>query len=458
MSSSMALRRVIYFILFNVVVSIINVRGDWLRSDFTEPVTLNTQQKGKLTLTNGLIARSFDYSIDFVTTDFYSHEYNASLLRAINPEAIISLDGLIYPIGGVVSNMPRAYLDRDLLMLSKQNDKAFHYDSHQIVAQDVPYPYTPMRGVEPKAVHWPPRGLRLDVHFKAPYWAPEYHKSVVATVHYEMFQGIPLLRKWVSITSNSPAASTIEANVLSVELLSLNQDWGQPRFVNEYSAAGEGRLGASKIYIKTNEPHGTLVTWNQEPEVRNTMPGSFDTAVNCSYQMALAVALDKPFKSFAVHELVVGTLDPERFSLAHHRMLRLLAPQIQESPVFFHMTNSDPKKVRDVIDQLADVGFEMLLYSFGSGFNPESHDPAYIKEIASIVSYAKSRGIEVGGYDLICWTRSVQADWMAVDGRNASFGSACFASGWYDKLTDTLDSFIKLTGTFQVLYIQYMTL
>ena len=63
------------------------------------------------------------------------------------------------------------------------------------------------------------------------------------------------------------------------------------------------------------------------------------------------------FVSFRVHELAIGSLDPERRSLSRHRMLRLLAPQVQENPIFFHMTNYSSEAVRGVVDQLAEVGY-----------------------------------------------------------------------------------------------------
>ncbi len=63
-----------------------------------------------------------------------------------------------------------------------------------------------------------------------------------------------------------------------------------------------------------------------------------------------------------VHELVVGSDMRERQALAIHRKLRLLAPQTQENPIFFHMTRSDNASVFSVLDQMAEVGFDMLIY------------------------------------------------------------------------------------------------
>ena len=40
------------------------------------------------------------------------------------------------------------------------------------------------------------------------------------------------------------------------------------------------------------------------------------------------------------------------------------------------------------------------LFTFGSGFNMESQDPAYIARVKADVDYAHSKGIEIGGYTL----------------------------------------------------------
>ena len=181
----------------------------------------------------------------------------------------------------------------------------------------------------------------------------------------------------------------------------------------------------------------------------NTIPGSFPPLVNCTYQTdhAIIVPLVTHLTSFRVHELVLGSSEPERVALSKHRLLRLLAPHTQENPIFFHMTDSSSVAFRSAIDQMAEVGFEMLIYSFGSGFNIESTDEKYIEQVASDIAYANSKGIEVGGYDLICWTRKVQAQWLAIDPTTGQpTDSACFASGWYDYLLNRTLTFMDRTN------------
>ena len=61
------------------------------------------------------------------------------------------------------------------------------------------------------------------------------------------------------------------------------------------------------------------------------------------------------------------------------------------------MTNMTSIAIRDVLQQMHEVGFEMMIFSFGSGFNMESTDKKYLDEIKNNVAFAKSLGIEIGG-------------------------------------------------------------
>ena len=208
------------------------------------------------------------------------------------------------------------------------------------------------------------------------------------------------------------------------------------------------------MYIETDQPvgHGTNVLWTDDVEVQ-TIPGSFPPLVNCTYETnhPIIVPLVTQLTSFRVHELVIGSSDVERSALSRHRLTRLLAPHTQENPIFFHMTEASSPAFRVAIDQLAEVGFEMLIYSFGSGFNLESDNETYIQQIASDIAYANSKGIEVGGYDLIALSRHVQPAWMAIDPDTGKpRDSACFASDWYDYLLNHTLTFMDRTGLIMV--------
>ena len=98
-----------------------------------------------------------------------------------------------------------------------------------------------------------------------------------------------------------------------------------------------------------------------------------------------------------------------------------------------HVRSSDPPAVRLAIDQCAEVGFEIFILTFGSGFNIESEDTDYIAEFKKIADYAYREGIEVGGYTLMCASRDVGSENNCISPETGKPGSkfrqsACLAS------------------------------
>lgn len=412
---------------------------DWLVRKVTTMTDLSKFGSNILQLHNGLISRDFLLAPDFTTIDLFSFERDNSLLRAVGPEAVVSLDDIEYDVGGVLTSIPRGYLDRLALANNMTvNPKAFHYESYSTHKPQIKFPYKPKRGA-PKDIVWPPNGLRLDVTFKAPSTAPPKHQQVTIIVHYEMYDGIPLMAKWLSVNAADSSADSVRVSVPSVEYLAVNQEWADEGTSNNVGLGWETKV-LSQLFVETDQSHGTQVIWGIDPSAPD-MLGSFEPVVNCTYELQPYVPINKGFESFRVHELVIGSTDPERVGLAKRRLMRLLAPQTQENPIFFHLTNASSEAMRAAVDQMSEVGFEMLIYSFGSGVDMESTNQTYLEQIAADVAYARKKNIEVGAYDLIALTRKVKPEWMAVGG-----SGACFASGWYDDLLNHLLMFFNKTG------------
>jgi hypothetical protein len=144
-----------------------------------------------------------------------------------------------------------------------------------------------------------------------------------------------------------------------------------------------------------------------------------------------------------------------------HRMTQVLLPHTTENPIFFHAVfpdandddGDDNAAFQHTIDQMAEVGFEMLIYSFGSSFQLETTNQSYMDKIKNQVDYARSKGIEVGGYDLIVLDRghsgyggNVGDEFSAVDLNGNLTVDVCLASGWYEELAQFVFYFVNQTG------------
>ncbi len=210
---------------------------DWLVDKITDATTLTKTPSGTLLLSNTLISREFLIDPDFATIDFRDlHTTNSSLLRCVKPEAIITLDGISYNIGGVIPNTQCAYFNRTEFSRNKALDiEAFHYSTYEVGTPTAPFSYTPKRSA-PADIQWPPKGVHLTVYFKAPHIAPLPHKYVTVVVHYEMYDGIPLIAKWLDVIDTS-GRGDIDLSFNSVEILAVNQPWYVYSFINSSNNA-----------------------------------------------------------------------------------------------------------------------------------------------------------------------------------------------------------------------------
>ena len=71
------------------------------------------------------------------------HETGAQLLRASAPEAVVSLDGVVYGIGGLVGQKDYAFLNTSLLHSWSADPAAFVYKSHRTGAPEARYEWSP---------------------------------------------------------------------------------------------------------------------------------------------------------------------------------------------------------------------------------------------------------------------------------------------------------------------------
>ena len=80
----------------------------------------------------------------------------------------------------------------------------------------------------------------------------------------------------------------------------------------------------------------------------NNEPGSFQPLLQCGYdkEFSLDMKQGDTFESYKVLEVLVGSSDHERKGLALRKLKRLLAPQSQENPIYFHMTNGSSNAFR----------------------------------------------------------------------------------------------------------------
>jgi hypothetical protein len=166
-----------------------------------------------LVLSNGLLCRIFRLGPNAATIAFDNLMTDAALLRAVQPEARVELDGVSYDIGGLVGQEECAYLRREWVDEFTSDPQAFQFVSYECGPTQAPFAWQRVRPA-PDAP-WPAPGVRLSLRFAAPMGSAV--EGVEAIVHYELYDGIPLLCKWLELQNKTPRG--IRLNSFISELL-----------------------------------------------------------------------------------------------------------------------------------------------------------------------------------------------------------------------------------------------
>ena len=203
-------------------------------------------------LANGLVSRRFVTTPAFGTIDWLLNATIErgglrSMMRAPAPEAILRLGGVDFTVGGLQSTSAfRAYINRteyqDTLTGPHGADvnTTFAYLTHRVGTPQAPFPWTPGTRGSPPDLSRPPKGVTLEVDLVAP-----ANPALTLTVHYELFDSVPILVKWLELrSSSSPAARDVVVEKATVELFAASAPFGAYE-THGSSAPGADFAGAS---------------------------------------------------------------------------------------------------------------------------------------------------------------------------------------------------------------------
>ena len=121
------------------------------------------------------------------------------MLRGVKPEARIQIDGMSYDIGGLIGQEEYAYLRREWIDSLACDPAAFQYTHYEHGATQAPFAWKRVRHAPD--LPWPAPGMRLSLHFAAP--AESSLAGLGVAVYYELYDGIPLLCKWLEVHNHS---------------------------------------------------------------------------------------------------------------------------------------------------------------------------------------------------------------------------------------------------------------
>jgi hypothetical protein len=423
--------------------------GDWLvkPSDVKAAVYLGADKKD-IVLYNGLVKRTFRISPNVACTEFINLITGQQLLRAVKPEAVIRINGREHRVGGLYGQQEKAYLLNGWVNQLVANPEDFQYRSFETSELKAPFKWT--------SVGWSsnrksPTGKVISFAYSS-----SLLPDLAVKVHYEIYDGLPLIVKYVTISNNG--ASSYKLDRVKNEILDI---------VEEESAV-VGSPAQMKtpqgIYIETNYAFNNAMRYQISDQTTHWLiDSSYTSQVNYNYQTpcVLEVYPDKApglelkggenFQSVRTYELLMDSYDRERRGLFVRKMYSVVAPWTNSNPIFMHLVSRNDDEVIRAIDQCDSTGYEAVILSFGSHLDMEDQSEKNLERWKKLADYAHRKGIMIGGYSLFSSRKISEEDDVInpATGKTggAFFGNApCFGSKWGLAYRDKIKNFFTYTG------------
>lgn len=306
--------------------------------------------KGKLTLSNGLIRREI-LTDGCRTASFCNLQKDEELIDAAYPDFWVSVNGKKY---------------------SGEDGFEFAELKAAPCLERVPFQKTETMTAEGP---YPPPGKAVEVRY--------LHRTlqVQLTVRYELYDGMPVLMKQLSVTNIGKESVTVDNIAADVMRVTQHRD----------------TLFVDSDYDSTTDFLGLELS----KYAKNYARYRYDTLeIAPAYRMNVKLEKGEEAHSITAYELLFGTDYYEHRLIEVKEMYRRIAPWCTDNVLFFHLISNSTAAIRKAVDQCAEVGLEMVIQSFGSGVNMESGNERYLNRIRAAYNYGHQKGIRMGAYTL----------------------------------------------------------
>lgn len=402
------------------------------------------RDRHELVLINGLARRVIRLAPAAATVALEDLTTGEHLLRAVGPEARITLDGEAFAIGGLVGQPVKNYLKDEWLDTLQADPAAYRLRAWSEGPIEARFAWKKRPEWLSRDLPWPPPGRHVRMSYDPPRpGLPEVE------VHYEIYDGLPLFAKWLIVRNTTGRPVRVER--FTAEELRLTEPESA---VDDTPDQERPNLWVETDYafLAMNGAHAARQSVSLDPDPDYPTQVNYEKTTRCLLRAAppegpdQEVAPGEVFESFRVFELLTGSTDRERRGLALRRMYRTIAPWSAENPLMFHVRSARPEDLRLAIEQAADVGFELLIMTFGSGFEFENRDPAYQARYQELVAEARQRGLALGGYSLLA-SRGAATPADNTQGSPPRFGvMPCLGAKWGIDYLKQIQAFIETAG------------
>lgn len=422
---------------------------DWLLDGKPYKAQVWAGNDGKsIIISNGLVGRVFCISPNLATLDIVNHMNGANMLRAVSGEGEVVINGVKWHLGGLDGQPERGYFKPQWMEQMTAKGNSFIVEEFTIEDKIHSLEWARRRWALNKQL---PTGKSLVFTLSG----VGQMKDVKVKLHYDIYDHIPVIRKWMEVINQGGQAINLDSFKLE-----------QLHFAEPESPVGgnPSTFLRPNIHIESDFHAGgsftereTDCTEHWVADAEYTSQTNYSRLTPCTLEVKLPIGPDQeiaPEQTFSSNKVMLMPMDSydrERNGLFKRRLYRTITPWATENPIFMHLTSTNPEVVHRAVDQCAECGYEMIILSFGSGLRMEDISEENIAKYKALVDYAHSKGIEMGCYSLLA-SRWISDEVDIINPKTGkrggmTFGSSpCLCSDWGEEYFHKIKTFIERTG------------
>ncbi len=147
-------------------------RTDWLISNESFKASVcRTERAHEIVLDNGLVRRTFRIAPNGATVGLDNLMTGQAVLRGVKPEALVTINGVRYEVGGLTGQQNYAYFLPEWLEQMKAAPDAFQFVGFYVGRPAERIAWKRVRHHAPEAT-WPPDGVYFRMDYAAPFTSP----------------------------------------------------------------------------------------------------------------------------------------------------------------------------------------------------------------------------------------------------------------------------------------------
>ena len=437
------MKRIIFSFLVCISQCFFLYGQDWLLdgSGYVSTIVRTPDGMG-IMMTNGLISREFRISPGLSTINISNLMTGDSMLRTACSEGTLTIDGKDYPLGGLSGVEERGYMLPEWIDGMRPLENSFRVVDWTVTDLKPRMEWNRKRWALVK--EWNPTGKELTITLEG----PGDLKGVKVDLHYEIYDGAPIIGKWLIVRNETGRAIMLDKFTLE-ELAFVEYESD----VDHVPASSAGSIHVESDWAQVS--CGTTF-WGTDPKYTSQVNYGLQTQCFLTVKLpndgpAQEIPSGERFESFRNWLMPFDSQERERKGLFLRHFKRILAPWTTENPIFLHLTSTKLEDVKTAIEQCVETGYEMIILSFGSGLDMEDESEENISKFKEYVDLAHSKGIEIGGYSLLA-SRWISDDVDVINPRTGkrggmTFGSSpCLSSEWGHEYFRKIQSFFEKTG------------